>query len=140
MEFRYLQLNHVARTQFPCPPLLKSDPIEELLIPGDLTKPLYTLYGALLGNDSPKLEKLWETWHSDIPSLDREGWEDCSEYGPKLIQVKFLHRIYYTHQRLHRIFPDRDPECPRCKAHIGTFIFSGTVPSSQPIGRRYLGK
>lgn len=52
------------------------------------------------------------------------------EYGPKLIissgdkliQVKFLHRIYYTPQRLHRMFPDKDSECPRCKTLIGTFF------------------
>lgn len=78
---------------------------EELLAPGDLTKPLSALYGALLGTNSPKLEKLWESWHRDIPSLDREGWEDCLEYGPKLVisskdklMVKFLHGIYYTSQ------------------------------------------
>lgn len=111
-------------------PLSRLTLLRKLLAPGGLAKPPSTLYGALLGTDSPKLEKLWKTWHSDIPSLDREGWEDCLEYGPKLvisskdklIQVKFLHRIYYTPQRLHRIYLDRDPECPRCKAHTGTFF------------------
>lgn len=59
MEFRYMQL--ATRAQFPWPVTLKVDPIEELLAPGDLTKPPSTLYGALLGNDSPKIERLWET-------------------------------------------------------------------------------
>lgn len=69
-------------------------------------------------------------WHGDIPSLDKEGYEDCLDYCPKvviaskdkLIQVKFLHRIYYTPQRLHRIFPDRDPMCPKCRTQVGTFF------------------
>lgn len=30
-----------------------------------------------------------------------------------MIQVK---------QRLHRIFPERDPICPKCKMQIGTFF------------------
>lgn len=130
MRFRYLQLRHAARAQFSRLPLLQADLIEELLAPGDLTKPLSTLCGALLGTDSPKLERLWDTWHRDITLLNREGWEDCLEYGPKLvissndklIQVKFLPRIYYTPQKLHQIFLDRDPVCPRCKTHIGTFF------------------
>lgn len=117
MGFRYLQLGHAARAQFPQTPLLQTDPIEDLLSPGDLSKPLSSLYNALLGRDSPKINELWEKWRADIPSLDREGWEDCLEYGPKLviaskdklIQVKFIHRVYYTPQRLHRIFPERDP-------------------------------
>lgn len=130
MRFWYLQLKHAARAQFPQKPVLQADPIKELLTPGDLTKPLSTLYVVLLGKDSPKIERLWEMWHRDIPALDKEGWEDCLDYGPKLviaskdklIQVKFLHRIYYTPQKLHCIFPDRDPTRPNCKTQVGTFF------------------
>lgn len=43
-------------------------------------------------------------------SLDREDWEDCVEDSStlvissrdKLIQTKFLHRVYYTPQSLYR--------------------------------------
>lgn len=67
MAFRYLQLKHATGAQFPRPITLKADPIEELLAPGDLTKPLSTLYSALLGNESPKIERLWETWTVTYP-------------------------------------------------------------------------
>lgn len=104
--------------------------IPELLFPGKLDKPLSTLYAALLGTGSPKMDGLWDVWHGDIPSLDKEDWEYCLDQDPrlvissrdKLIQVKFLHRIYYTPQRLHHIFPDQDPNCPRCKTRVGTFL------------------
>lgn len=74
--------------------------------------------------------KLWEYWKGDIPSLDKEDWKDCLEQGPKLviasrdklIQVKFLHWVYYTPERLHRIFPEHDPVCPRCKTKWGTYL------------------
>lgn len=72
MRFRYLQLRHVARAQFPQLPLLQADPIEDLVSPGDLDNTLWTLYIALLGTDSPKMEGLWKVWQSDLPSLDRE--------------------------------------------------------------------
>lgn len=54
MEFRYLQLQHAIRAQSPWPITLKADPIEEFLAPGDLNKPLSTLYSALLGNEIPQ--------------------------------------------------------------------------------------
>lgn len=76
------------------------------------------------------MEGLWKVWQSDLPSLDREDWDDCLEQGPrlvissrdKLIQVKFLHRVYYMPQKLHCIFPDQDPICPKCRTQVGSFL------------------
>lgn len=69
-----------------------------------LKKPLSSLYGALLCANSPKIELLLEIWKEDTPCPEKEGWKDCLEQGPKLIissrhkllQVKFLQRVYYT--------------------------------------------
>lgn len=115
MRFRYLQLRHGARVQFSQPPLIQADPIEEQLSPETQTS-LYLLY----------------ILHFWVRSLLKwtEDWDDRLEQGPrlvissrdKLIQVKFLHRIYYTPQKLHCIFPDSDPLCPKCKTQVGTFL------------------
>lgn len=51
-----------------------------------------------------------------------ESWNDCLAGGPKLmsssrdklIQVKFLHGVYYTPVRLHKMYPTCDPQCPQC--------------------------
>lgn len=96
------------------------DPIEQILSPGALDKPLSTLYGALLCTNSAKLEKLWEYWQVDVLSLDRQSWEEGLEQAPKLVissrdkltQVKYLHRVYYTPKRLQRMFPQCDPQLP----------------------------
>lgn len=128
MLFHYFQLRHAAGAQFPRSPTLKADLIEELLAPVDLDKPLSTLYGALLCTDIPRMGKLWEYWRGDIPSLDREDWEDSLEQDPKLvissrdILIKFLHQAYFTPERLKRMFPERDPICSRCKLQPGSYI------------------
>lgn len=83
--FLYIQLRHPARAQFPTQPLLQLDPFEELLSQEDLEKPFSALYGALLIIDAPKIERLWDLWKQDIPSLDKEDWEDCLNQCPKLV-------------------------------------------------------
>lgn len=67
MHVWYLQLQHAASAQFTQLPLHQAEPLEELFSPGDLGKPLSTLYGACLGTDSPKLDRLWEVRHTGIP-------------------------------------------------------------------------
>lgn len=130
MFFRYAQLCHAARAQFPVPPHLQLDPLEDLLSSSDLEKPLSALYNTLLPREIPKMDRLWNAWKSDIPTLDREDWEACLEHGPKLVisagdkltQTKFLHRVYFTPAILSKIYPDRDPHCPRCQTQIGTYL------------------
>lgn len=76
------------------------------------------------------MDMLWEKWQADIPSLDRETWEECFEDNSKLVissrdkllQTKFMHRIYYTPQRLHKIYPHRSQSCPRCQSPDSTYI------------------
>lgn len=73
---------------------------------------------------------MWEMWRDDIPSLDRESWDDSLEGGPKpvisfrdkLILVKFLHRVYYTSVRLHKMYPARYLKCPLCRIHLGSYL------------------
>lgn len=53
MLFRYFQLRDAAAAQFPRNPILKADPIEDLLALGGLDKSLSALYSALLYTDIP---------------------------------------------------------------------------------------
>lgn len=130
MLFRYYQLSHAARAQFTFPVSLKTDPIDGILAQETLKKTLSTLYLSLLESDSPKMNAHWGKWQADIPGLDRETWEECFEDGSKLVissrdkllQTKFMHRVYYTPQRLHQIYPDRSPNCPRCQSPDSTYM------------------
>lgn len=110
----------------------------------DLQKPLSVLNGTLPRTDSPKIEQLWERWKADIPSLEREDWEDSLEQCPKLvilsrdrlIQIKLLHRVYHTPIRLHKIYPDRNPCCTRCLVQLGTLLHMlWECPKIQPFWR-----
>lgn len=73
---------------------------------------------------------MWEMWRDDIPSLDRESWDDSLEGGPKpvisfrdkLILVKFLHRVYYTSQLLATIYPSASSACSRSQAPEASFF------------------
>lgn len=130
MHFQCWQLRHAARAQFVGQIAVTMDPIEELLAQESLSKPLSSLYFSLLSLESPKLERLWEAWNNDIPTLEREDWNKCFEDSlglvissrDKFIQTKFLHRVNYTPQRLHRLFPQRDPFCSRWRMQTGTYF------------------
>lgn len=112
MYFRYLQKQHAVRSQFPDLSMFATDKIEGLLAQESLTKPSSALYVTLLRVKSPKMDRLWEQWQADIPTLDREAcFEDSSKLviasRDKLIQTKFLHSVFLTPQNLHRIYPQR---------------------------------
>lgn len=38
----------------------------------------------------------------------------------QLIQYKVIHRLHYSKQRLHRIYPSVSPTCDRCQTSVGT--------------------
>lgn len=135
MLFRYHQLRHAFRAQFPTPPDLTSDAVKELLAQETLPKPLSALNFNLIRKDSLKMDVLWSRWGADIPTLDRESYEESFAESfklvissrDKLIQAKFFHRTYLTPQRLHRIYPERSPECPRCRSLDSSYIDWGMV-------------
>lgn len=54
---QYFQLQHAAGAQFPLTPVLKAEPIEDHLAPGDLDNPLSTRYSTLLCTDIARMEK-----------------------------------------------------------------------------------
>lgn len=129
ITFRYFQMRHAIRAQFTSPPNLKVDPIEELQAQESLSKPLSALYFYLLSADSPRMTTLWDKWKNDIPNLDREDWKDCLGDSAKLlissqdrlIQIKFIHRVYYTPQRLHHIYPQRHQNFIHCGGGVGAY-------------------
>lgn len=144
-QFRYWQLKHAFEAQFLAPLTLELDSIERLTS-SVIGRPVSTLYLYLTVEYDTKLTKSWEKWRADIPSLDEEEWEEClTSYIPSMIaakdrfiQFKFLHRAYFTPQRLARIYPQRDPNCQRCKQEVGTFWhMSDPVPNSSPTGRQW---
>lgn len=66
----------------------------------------------------------------DISALDEKDWVYCLDHGPKLvisardmlIQITFLHRVYFTPVRMSRMYPGWDPHCPQCRTNLGTYL------------------
>lgn len=128
-EFRYWQLRHAMRAQFPDRLTLEPDSVERLLTSGVMGKPLSTLYMYLTVAHDVKLTRAFDKWRVDIQAPGDDEWEDIvSTYIPtviaakdRFIQLKFLHRAYFTPHRMARIYPHIDPLCPRCRTGEGTF-------------------
>lgn len=117
------------RAQFPEMLTLESDSIERLLISSVMGKPLSTLYLYLTVAHDKKTTRSLDKGQEDIPALGEDEWEDCiSTFIPSMtaakdrfIQLKFIHRAYYTPHRMASIYPNLDPGCPRCNTEVGTF-------------------
>lgn len=129
-HFRYCQLQHALTSQFPNLVTLELDLIERLLISGVMGKPLSSLYLYLTVTHDTDTSATLTKWREDIPNLDDDIWKDVvSVYIPSMIasrdrfiQLKFLHRAYYTPQRLSNIYPSLSPMCTRCSIERGSFF------------------
>lgn len=130
MFFRYFQLLHAFHKQFPPSLTLESDPVESLLIAKVIDKPLSSLYFCLSIAPTNKLDRTFAKWQVDIPDLTEEEWEDClSSFVTNMIsawnrflQIKFLHRAYFTPKRLMVMNPAVPVSCPRCSTQAASFL------------------
>lgn len=108
MFFRYLQLRHAVQAQFPAPLTVESDPIERLHTSSIMGKPLSSLYLRLSLAYANTSTHTYQKWATDFTDLDGEEWETCTSHfvmdmisaGDRFLQLKFLHRAYFTQQRL----------------------------------------
>lgn len=130
MFFRYLQLRHAVQAQYPAGVALQSNGVETFLISRNVDRILSSLYLRILSEEPTGGTKLYDKWKADLPALAADDWEEgIQQYIPlmvsardRYIQLKFLHRAYYTPQRLSRIYPTQSDRCPKCKGELGTFI------------------
>lgn len=126
MFFRYLQLRHAFRSQFPLPTVLE---VEHRMTIGccGRSKTMSTLYSLLVSLDTSNVLQLFAEWQSDIPTLADDNWEEgIQQYLPLMVsarhrfaQVKFLHRAYFSPQRLAKIYPTTSSVCPKCSSKGG---------------------
>lgn len=104
--------------------------LERLLSAAEETKPLSALYSHLVGMDTSKVSQLFLVWQGDIPSLVDDNWEEgIQQYLPlvisardRFVQLKILHRAYFSPQRLAKIYRDSNSLCPKCTSEEGSFF------------------
>lgn len=127
MLFRYLQLRHAVRAQFPAPMVIAPHRVERFLTTRNADRILSSVYLRLAPDEDVSL---FRRWHQDVPTLEEEDWgSEVQHYLPTMIsardryiQLKFLYRAYYTPQRLARIYPSCSERCLRCQQAAGTFF------------------
>lgn len=129
MFFRFLQLRHAFRSQFPNPITLWMSDLEAELRAPEGTKLLSFIYNKLALLDTSRVSQLLTTWQHDIPDLTEDDWEEgVQQYltltissKDRFSQLKFLHRAYYSPSRLAKIYTDRTATCPRCGSDDADF-------------------
>lgn len=117
-------------------------PIEAKLFMGDLgAKKFSQIYRSLVTHSASSLEKLRTQWVEDVGPLDEDDWREALaaprsaaiSMRLRLIQFKFLHRVYFTRARLWRAGLIASPECLRCGEDVGTLLH--TVWQCPPLCR-----
>lgn len=119
MLFCYLQLKHASQAQFPTPISVIQHVVERFLISRGVDRVLSSLYLHLTCDNSEGPSPLFHAWKADIPSLTEEEWDlALQQYiatvvsaKDRFIQLKFIHRAYYTPQRLAKIYSTQSETC-----------------------------
>lgn len=117
--FRYLQLYHAFKAQFPHPIILEVHDVERLQKSPVGDKPFSALYSILASLDTSKVSQLFLVWQNDIPRQADDDWEEgLQQYLPLMIsaQLKFLHQNYTSLVHRARIYPTREAVCPKCSS------------------------
>ena len=133
MYFSYVQLRHAVVAQGRSSEwYLSPTPAFDLLGEAGTSKGFISQCYATLLQYVMKQHplRIRERWEADAGELDGEQWEEifqavsqCSlNVSQRLTQLYILLRTYYTPHRLHRMNPQLDPTCTRCKRDHGGLI------------------
>lgn len=129
MHFGAQQIPHYNVYMYKCyrTPGIRNTLIS-LIAEEDHSKLISKYYSALLSPSTARM--VAAQWKTDIPSLAEETWLEVLDTmvpsmisaRDKMLQFNFLHRIYYTPKRLHKMGRRESPECPQCNAEVGDFF------------------
>ena len=111
--FRYLQIRHAIRSKVPKDtPLPDPSPLEARLLSGYMEcKAISLTYCTLINNTPDTMARLRGKWSVDLGELDDDERTEALA-SPKesairarfrLVQLKILHRVYYTQAILYRM-------------------------------------
>ena len=130
--FKYLQLRHAIMPYLsPLDEIPEHNPLEaRVLLTYIKSHKISHIYRTLVRHTPDTFENIKDAWLADLPELSSEDWAEAlmslreaaiaSQF--RLIQLKYLHRIYYTRDNLWRrgLIPSRS--CLRCQHETGDFL------------------
>lgn len=130
--FRYLKLRYAAGAQFRLSVIhLSNSKLERALLHPTHTRLTSAFYHQLLDGQCPSLLlKVQTWWQADISDITTENCQEVfSSYSymvilarDNMIQLRYLHRMYYTLQLLFRMYKRDTPICHKCSTHSGDFL------------------
>lgn len=124
--FKYLQVRTFVKSSNSLYPSSPDESLmETILLYSPQSKGAIAKVYAKLSECSETVSstRLRMAWQDDLNmEISEEQWRSalgqthkistCARHG--LIQFKILHRLHWSKQRLHRIYPTIDPSCDRC--------------------------
>lgn len=107
-----------------------------------LQKPVLTFYKTIMFSQASPLEKSFKRWQQDVPELEDHLIEELKSScrspmisaRDQLIQMKWLHRVYFTPVRLVQMRRLSSDICSRCGQSRGILIHM--VGNAQYFGLR----
>lgn len=133
--FRYLQIRDFVKKNMPNFEVLnKHDTLEAMNKFDPATRGAVSLFYRILHERALLSTEVYrEAWADELNmELSDENWEECLRNVHKcsvnvrhnLIQFKTLHRLHYSQEKLHKIYPTVSPMCNRCKSTISNLAHS----------------
>lgn len=128
--FRHLQVRSFAKKHFPFPQLPPKDVLSTILeLDPNGRRRVAKIYQMLQDIDPLSWESTRLAWEKDLDiTLPEAIWQKslkrihttslCIRHG--LIQFKVVHRLHYSNEKLAKLYPNINPECPRCSHNPAT--------------------
>lgn len=131
--FKYLQVRHFICSQQGGHPTPLESPVTDNILKGiqcpkGMVSVIYSRILDLLTNKTLKSRSKWEQdldftfkdcdWEALCSSAQRFSYNSRH----RLLQFNLIHRIYFTPERLHKMYGTISELCPRCKAATGSLI------------------
>ena len=140
--YRYLQIRNYVRSHLPHFQTVKPDILDECLSEryGPQLK-ISEIYNSLEKIIIPSTTHIKREWEREIgTTVDDDLWHQAlgkiktTSINTRhcLIQYKIVHRLHYSREKLHKIYPETSPTCEKCNVETGTLLHSfATCPKLQ---------
>ena len=132
--FRYLQIRDYIRKHLKDFETETKSPIDNCLkLSSNENKLISHIYNNLLSISSPSPDNHKRKWEEefgkpvpdDLWKKSLENIHTCSNNARHcLIQFKIIHRLHYSKEKLHKIYPEVSPICDKCQSSVATLLHS----------------
>lgn len=132
--FRYLQIRNYVQSHLSQFQIAKPDVLDKCLSESSrYQNNISVIYNSLQEVSNPSTAHIKGEWEKELGSpIDDKIWQqalsnikDTSINARHyLIQYKIVHRLHYSREKIHKIYPESSPLCEKCMINRGTLLHS----------------